>query len=142
MRNSKILKIAVILLSIFFVVSFGLSQIIGSDYFKNMFWASTALLAVSLILDLNAWSKLGLDIDKNKSKTIKRSFDDSTTLLVVFFGTLLCLVVLFDTFNHNVMKNNLVIIGAFIMTLEFELFMYLSVWNAKKDTANLLKNNK
>ena len=142
MRNSKILKIAVILLSIFFVVSFGLSQIVGSDYFKNMFWASTALLAVSLILDLNAWSKLGLDIDKNKSKTIKRSFDDSTTLLVVFFGTLLCLVVLFDTLNHNVMKNNLVIIGAFIMTLEFELFMYLSVWNAKKDTANLLKNNK
>ena len=142
MRNSKILKIAVVLLSIFFVVSFGLSQIIGSDYFKNMFWASTALLAVSLILDLNAWSKLGLDIDKNKSKTIKRSFDDSTTLLVVFFGTLLCLVVLFDTLNHNVMKNNLVIIGAFIMTLEFELFMYLSIWNAKKDTANLLKNNK
>ena len=142
MRNSKILKIAVILLSIFFVVSFGLSQVIGSDYFKNMFWASTALLAVSLILDLNAWSKLGLDVDKNKSKTIKRSFDDSTTLLVVFFGTLLCLVVLFDTLNHNVMKNNLVIIGAFIMTLEFELFMYLSVWNAKKDTANLLKNNK
>ena len=38
MRNSKILKIAVILLSIFFVVSFGLSQVIGSDYFKNMFW--------------------------------------------------------------------------------------------------------
>lgn len=142
MRNSKILKIAVILLSIFFVVSFGLSQVIGSDYFKNMFWASTALLTVGLILDLNAWSKLGLDIDKNKSKTIKRSFDDSTTLLVVFFGTLLCLVVLFDTLNHNVMKNNLVIIGAFIMTLEFELFMYLSVWNAKKDTANLLKNNK
>lgn len=142
MRNSKILKIAVILLSIFFVVSFGLSQIIGNDYFKNMFWVSTALLTVGLILELNAWSKLGLDLDKNKSKTIKRSFDDSTTLLVVFFGTLLCLVVLFDTFNHDVMKNNFVIIGTFIMTIEFELFMYLSVWNAKKDTANLLKNNK
>lgn len=142
MWNSKILKIAVILLSIFFVVSFGLSQIIGNDYFKNMFWVSTALLTISLILELNDWSKLGLDLDKNKSKTIKRSFDDSTTLLVVFFGTLLCLVVFFDTFNHDVMKNNFVIIGTFIMTIEFELFMYLSVWNAKKDTANLLKNNK
>lgn len=142
MRNSKILKIAVILLSIFFVVSFGLSQIIGNDYFKNMFWVSTALLTVGLILELNDWSKLGLDLDKNKSKTIKRSFDDSTTLLVVFFGTLLCLVVFFDTFNHDVMKNNFVIIGTFIMTIEFELFMYLSVWNAKKDTANLLKSNK
>lgn len=142
MRNSKILKIAVILLSIFFVVSFGLSQIIGNDYFKNMFWVLTALLTISLILELNDWSKLGLDLDKNKSKTIKRSFDDSTTLLVVFFGTLLCLVVFFDTFNHDVMKNNFVIIGTFIMTIEFELFMYLSVWNAKKDTANLLKHNK
>lgn len=142
MRNSKILKIAVILLSIFFVVSFGLSQIVGNDYFKNMFWVSTALLTIGIILELNNWSKLGLDLDKNKSKTIKRSFDDSTTLLVVFFGTLLCLVVFFDTFNHDVMKNNFVIIGTFIMTIEFELFMYLSVWNAKKDTANLLKNNK
>ena len=142
MRNRKILKIAVILLSIFFVVSFGLSQIIGNDYFKNMFWVSTALLTIGIILELNDWSKLGLDLDKNKSKTIKRSFDDSTTLLVVFFGTLLCLVVFFDTFNHDVMKNNFVIIGTFIMTIEFELFMYLSVWNAKKDTANLLKNNK
>ena len=142
MRNRKILKISEILLSIFFVVSFGLSQIIGNDYFKNMFWVSTALLTVGLILELNDWSKLGLDLDKNKSKTIKRSFDDSTTLLVVFFGTLLCLVVFFDTFNHDVMKNNFVIIGTFIMTIEFELFMYLSVWNAKKDTANLLKNNK
>lgn len=142
MRNSKILKIAVILLSIFLVVSFGLSQIVGNDYFKNMFWVATALLTIGLILELNDWSKLGLDLDKNKSKTIKRSFDDSTTLLVVFFGTLLCLVVFFDTFNHDVMKNNFVIIGTFIMTIEFELFMYLSVWNAKKDTANLLKNNK
>ena len=66
MRNRKILKIAVILLSIFFVVSFGLSQIIGNDYFKNMFWVSTALLTVGLILELNDWSKLGLDLDKNK----------------------------------------------------------------------------
>ena len=40
------------------------------------------------------------------------------------------------------MKNNLVIIGAFIMTLEFELFMYLSIWNAKRDTAKLLKDSK
>ena len=142
MRNSKILKIAVILLSIFFVVSFGLSQIIANDYFKNMFWVSTALLTVGLILELNDWSKLGLDLDKNKSKTIKRSFDDSTTLLVVFFGTLLCLVVFFDTFNHDVMKNNFVIIGTFIMTLEFELFTYLSIWNAKKETRQLLKGSK
>lgn len=139
MRNRKILKIVVILLSVLFVVGFGLSQIIGSDYFRNMFWASTALLTCAIVLDMNAWSKLGLDVDKNKSRTIKRSFDDSTALLVVFYGTLLCLITLFDIFNHNVMKNNFVIIGMFIMTVEFELFTYLSIWSAKRDTANLLK---
>jgi hypothetical protein len=142
MRNRNIFKILVILLSILFVVSFCLAIFVANDYVKNMFWASSALLMVSVILDLNAWSKLGLDVDKNKSKTIKRSFDDSTTLLVVFYGTLLCLVILFDTLNNNVMKNNFVIIGMFIMTIEFELFTYLSIWNAKRDTAKLLNNKK
>jgi hypothetical protein len=142
MRNRNIFKILVILLSVLFVVSFCLAIFLANDYVKNMFWASSALLMVSVILDLNAWSKLGLDVDKNKSKTIKRSFDDSTTLLVVFYGTLLCLVILFDTLNNNVMKNNFVIIGMFIMTIEFELFTYLSIWNAKRDTAKLLNNKK
>ena len=40
------------------------------------------------------------------------------------------------------MKNNFVIIGTFIMTLEFELFTYLSIWNAKKETRQLLKGSK
>ena len=40
------------------------------------------------------------------------------------------------------MNNNYSIIIMFIMTLEFELFMYLSIWNAKRDTAKLLKDNK
>ena len=142
MRSRKILKVLVPLLTIFFVVGFALSQIIANDYFKNMFWASTALLACGIILDVSAWSKLGLDIDKEKSRTIKRLFDDNTTLLAVFYGTLLCVVVFFDTFNHNVMKNNYVIIGMFIMTLEFELFTYLSIRNARKDTAKLLKGSK
>ena len=142
MRKNKILKIAVILLSVLFVISFVLALIINTDYCINLFWLLTALLTIAISLDINAWSKLGLDIDKNKSKTIKRSFDDNTALLVTFFATLLCLILLFNTFNHSIMKNNFVIIGMFIMTIEFELFTYLSIWSARKDTVNLLKNNK
>ncbi len=142
MRNRKILRVIVILLAIWFVVSFGLSQIIATDYFKNMFWSSTAFFMVGTIFDLKEWSKLGLNVDKNKSKTIQRSFDDSTTLLVVFYGTLLALMVLMDSFTHNLLTNNYSIIITFVMTLEFDLFMYLSIWNAKKDTAKLLKETK
>ena len=142
MRNRKLIRIIISLLTLFFIVSFILSLIIATNRFKSMFWASFALLFCGILLDVNKWSKLGLDVDKNKSRTIKRSFDDSTTILGVFLGTLTLIVVFFDTIDHNVMKNNFVIITMFIMTLEFELFTYLSVWNAKKDTANLLKGNK
>ena len=142
MRNKKILRIVVILLGIWFVVSFGLSQIITTYYLKNMFWASLAFLMVGTLLDLNAWSKIGLDVDKNKSRTIKRGFDDSTPILAVFYGTLLSVIVLLDTSKNNLMNNNYSIIIMFIMTLEFELFMYLSIWNAKRDTAKLLKDSK
>ena len=69
MRNNKILKIVVILLGIWFVVSFGLSQIIATDYFKNMFWASLAILMAGTLLDLNAWSKIGLDVDKEMANS-------------------------------------------------------------------------
>ena len=142
MRSRKILNIVVVLLSVFFVVSFILLQVIVDDIFKNLFWVTTPLLFCSILLDLNAWSKLGLDVDKTKSSTIKRGFNDSTTLLVVFYGTLLILIVLFDSFSNGIMKNNFVIIGTFIMTLEFELFTYLSIWNAKKETRQLLKGSK
>ena len=142
MRSRKILNIVVVLLSVFFVISFILSQVIADDIFKNLFWVVTSLLFCSILLDLNAWRKLGLDVDKTKSSTIKRGFNDSTTLLVVFYGTLLILIVLFDNISNGIMENNFVIIGTFIMTLEFELFTYLSIWNAKKETKQLLKGSK
>ena len=142
MRNRKILNCLVVLLSIFVIVAFALSQIVGTDYFKNMFWVANVFLMCSILLDLNAWSKLGLDVDKSKSKTIRRSFDDSTTLLVVFYASVFLIIIFFNQFNKEVMTNNYVIIGYFIITLEFELFMYLSIWNAKKDTIKLLKGNK
>ena len=56
--------------------------------------------------------------------------------------TILLIIVFFNQFNNEVMKNNYVIIGYFIMTIEFVLFNYLSIWNAKKDTIKLLKDNK
>ena len=63
--------------------------------------------------------------------------------LVLFLLNLLeILIVLFDSISNGIMKNNFVIIGTFIMTLEFKLFTYLSIWNAKKETKQLLKSSK
>ena len=70
MQNRKILNILVILLCIFVIISFVLTQTIATDYFKNMFWVASMFLMCGVLLDLNAWSKLGLDVDKNKSKLL------------------------------------------------------------------------
>lgn len=142
MQNRKKIRIIIILLTLFFITSFILSMTISTERTINMFWASSALLFCGVLLDVNYWSKIGLDVDKKESKIIYRGFSDSTTTLSVYHGLVLCLIIIFETFNHNVMNHNLVIIGVFVMTIIFELFSYLSVFVAKRDTANLLKKGK
>ena len=142
MRSRKKYKWAVGLATPFFIAGFILFVCKGTDYYINMFWIATAMLFCAILLDINDWSKQGLDIDKNESKTIKRSFDDNTLLLVLFYGTLLWAILVIDRFNSEIMHNKYIIIIVFIMTLVFALLSYISVWIAKRDTATLLKKKK
>jgi len=73
---------------------------------------------------------------------IKKGFDDSTTLLVVYHCLCLVLVFLFNQSNNVVLNNNYVIIGTFIMTIIFEFFSYCILYEAKRDTAKLSNNMK
>ena len=136
--NKFFIPISIILLIIFFI----LSQAINSKTFIHLFWASFFINTVCVICDINFWSQVGLNVDKEKSKSILSGFGDSTTLLVVFYALVILLVILFDTFDDNVMKNNYVIIGMFVLALVFTLFSYMLVYSAKNDTAKLLSNNK
>lgn len=139
MRIRRILNVLLILVNIFMIVGFVLAQVYTTEYFKSMFWASIPFFIAIIALDINEWSKIGLDIDKEKSRVIKRSFDDSTALLLVFYVLLFLIIYFFQQFDNRVFQHNYVIIGFFIMTIVFELFMYLSVNNAKRDTAKLLE---
>lgn len=139
MRIRKVLNVLLILVNIFMITGFILAQVYATEYFKSMFWASIPFFIAIIALDINEWSKIGLDIDKEKSRVIKRSFDDSTALLLVFYVLLFLIIYFFQQFDNRVFQHNYVIIGFFIMTLIFELFMYLSVNNAKRDTAKLLE---
>ena len=121
------------------IIGFILAQVYATEYFKSMFWTSIPFLVAIIAVDINEWRKIGLDVDKEKSKVIKKSFADSTVLLLVFYALLFLLVFFFQQLDNRVFQHNYVIIGFFIMTLVFELFMYLSVNNAKRDTAKLLK---
>ena len=142
MRYNKMLKICVIVSSVFFVICFILSQTLADKLSKGLFWGSTLLLSGCIAGDIFYWNKQGLDVDKKNSMIIKRGFDDSTTLLVVYHCLCLVLVFLFNQSDNAVLNNNYVIIGTFIMTIIFEFFSYCILYGAKRDTAKLLNNMK
>ena len=83
-----------------------------------------------------------VDSDINKSKIVKHSYNDTTTLATVFYGMIYLIIEFFDSININLKHNIYLIIGFFIITILYELFIYLSIKNANKETSEILNNKK
>ncbi len=52
------------------------------------------------------------------------------------------IILFFEELNNNVYNNIYVIVGFFILTIIYELFLYLSVYNASKETSEILNKKK
>lgn len=94
------------------------------------------ILILSII---QKWSVRDLNADVDKSKTIQRSVDDTTTLSTVFFGLIYLIIQCIEVWKENITNNQVVIIGFFIIMIVYELFTYLAIYNAKKETKELLE---
>ena len=84
-------------------------------------------------------SARGLNADTEESKVIQRSFDDTTTLSTVFFGIVYLFIQGIECIKENIINNPYVIVGFFIVMIIYEVFTYLSIYVAKRDTAKLLE---
>ena len=141
MQKNKNLKrnIAIVLLNIFIVVSLILVLILKNDYGYRLYWVITPLLMVLVILLINKWSVRGLDMVSKESKVIQITFDDTTTLSTVFFGLIYLIIQGAECFKENITHNQYIIIGFFIVMVAYELFTYVAIYTAKRDTAKLLE---
>ena len=144
MRKTKILNSLLVVFNILIIMSLIIALIIKTKLAYSLYWFIVPLLILLLILVIREWSKRGQDsdIDKSKidkSKTIQRSFDDTTTLSTVFYGLIYLIIMFIDTFNENIKNSPYILIGFFIITVIYELFIYLAIYNANKETAKLLK---
>ena len=83
-----------------------------------------------------------VDYDIDKSKLVKRSYNDTTTLATVFYGIVYLIIEFFDSIKINLKDNIYLIIGFFIITIIYELFIYLSISNANKETSEILNKKK
>ena len=138
-RKNKIRNFVIILLNIFMVVSLILALVLKNKYGYSLYWIIVPFLLVVLLSAIQKWSARGLNADTEESKTIQRSFDDTTALSTVFFGMIYLLIQGIECFKNDITHNSILIICFFIIMALYELFTYLAIYNAKKETAKLLE---
>lgn len=139
-KNKTLLRnIGIVLLNIFMVVSLVLVLMLKNDYGYRLYWVITPFLMVLVLLVIKKWSARGLNADTEESKVIQRSFDDTTTLSTVFFGVVYLFIQGIECIKENIINNPYIIVGFFIVMIIYELFTYLAIYVAKRDTARLLE---
>ena len=139
-KNKTIIRnIGIVLLNIFMVVSLVLVLMLKNDYGYRLYWVITPFLMVLVLLVIKKWSARGLNADTEESKVIQRSFDDTTTLSTVFFGIIYLVIQGVECIKKDIINNPYIIVGFFIVMIIYEMFTYLSIYVAKRDTARLLE---
>ena len=133
------IKIAIVLLNIFLIVSLLLVLVFKNDYGYSLYWVICPFLLVVVLLLINKWSVLGLNADTTDSKLIQRSFDDTTIVSTVFFGLIYLLIQGLQMWKEELSRNSFVIIGFFIVVIIYQMITYLAIYNAKKETKALLE---
>ena len=139
-KNKTLIRnIGIVLLNIFMIVSLVLVLMLKNDYGYRLYWVITPFLMVLVLLVIKKWSARGLNADTEESKVIQRSFDDTTALSTVFFGIIYLFIQGVECVRKDIINNPYIIVGFFIVMIIYEMFTYLSIYVAKRDTARLLE---
>ena len=112
------------------------------NFSYSLYWILVPVLIFILMMLLYEVDKGQVDYDIDKSKLVKRSYNDTTTLATVFYGIVYLIIEFFDSIKINLKDNIYLIIGFFIITIIYELFIYLSISNANKETSEILNKKK
>lgn len=142
MRKINLLKKLLVLINIVLIISFILTIVLKNNFSYSLYWILVPVLIFFLMMFLYEIDKGQVDSDINKSKIVKRSYNDTTTLATVFYGMIYLIIEFFDSINVNLKDNIYLIIGFFIITILYELFIYLSIKNANKETSEILNKKK
>ena len=139
-KNKNLIRnIGIVLLNIFMIISLVLVLILKNDYCYNLYWVITPFLMVLVLMVISRWSVRGLNVDRNESIVIQRSFDDTTVISTVIFGIIYLTIQFIDYIKHGLINNSIVIIIFFVVMVAYELITYLAIYVAKRDTARLLE---
>ena len=144
-KRNKRISICAIIINILLLAFAILSVVFKNNFIYAWYWLLVTLMLLFEVLYVWIWSKVGRNVDKHKSSIINRSFNDVTAVSIVLSG-LLYLSVLFCEFLDESIKSNIYVIWIMYVLLTIAvLFNYLAVYNANKETKELVEktfNNK
>ena len=138
MRKINLLKKILLLLNIVFTISFIITTIYKNNFTYSLYWIIVPMLIFILLLYQYEIDKGKIDLDINKSKIIKLSYIDTTTISTAFYGLIYLTIEFLDSFNINIKNNIYLVVSFFIISIVYELFIYLSIKKASEETKNIL----
>lgn len=85
-KRNKRISIGAILVNLVLLMLAILCTILKKDIFYAWYWMLVTLMLLFEVLYVFIWSKVGRNLDKHKSNTINRSFNDVTAVSIVLSG--------------------------------------------------------
>ncbi|MDD4831523.1 MAG: hypothetical protein PHR09_01510 [Bacilli bacterium] len=106
----------------------------------NLFWLVILILILGTVWFTAKWGKRGTDTEVKKSKEVARSFDDITTILLVLYGLVYLGIEIMTYFVDTVKVNIYVAIGFYVFSIVVQLFMFVAVDNAVKNSIKIIED--
>ena len=142
MQKSNIIKKLLVVVN-FIVAIFLIATIIfNTKLTYSLYWISIPVLIFLIVMFMYEVDKGLIEINQNEGKSIRRSYNDITVVSTVFYGLIYLGIEFIDMINSDVRNNIYLVCGFFAITLLYELFVFMAIKSAKKETSELLNKIK
>ena len=142
MQKSNIIKKLLLVVN-FIVAIFLIATIVfNTKLTYSLYWISIPVLIFLIVWFIFEVDKGLIEINKNEGKSIRRSYNDITVVSTVFYGLIYLGIEFIDMINSDVRNNIYLVCGFFAITLLYELFVFMAIKSAKKETSELLNKKK
>ena len=141
-KKNKITTIFTLVIDIITTIALCLALFLKQDVYYALYWILITPMLLVTVFHVHIWNRNGNgdNVDKEKSTTIRRSYDDMTAVIVVLNGMLYLTVMFLEMINQSIKTNMFIIIIIYVLFVISHLMNFLALYNANKETEKLVKN--
>ena len=142
MLKSNIIKKLLVVVNFIVGLFLILTIIFNNKLTYSLYWILIPILIFLIVMFIYEVDKGLIEINQNEGKSIRRSYNDITVVSTVFYGLIYLGIEFIDMINSDVRNNIYLVCGFFAITLLYELFVFMAIKSAKKETPELLNKKK